>query len=206
MPRTAAQSAWVSRSSTPRATRRLQDSLEQSKDHLETAYEELQSTAEELETTNEELQSTNEELETMNEELQSTNEELHTINHEMRQTSDELNQVNSFLESILGSIHAGVVVTDRELSIQAWNDEATELWGLRADEVHGQHLMNLDIGLPLERVMPLLRAKLAESSVQEEMLEATNRRGKAIKCLVRTSPLVNIDGEVRGAIVLMEPR
>jgi two-component system, chemotaxis family, CheB/CheR fusion protein len=142
----------------------------------------------------------------MNEELQSTNEELHTINHEMRQTSDELNQVNSFLESILGSIHAGVVVTDRELSIQAWNDEATELWGLRSDEVHGQHLMNLDIGLPLERVMPLLRAKLAESSVQEEMLEATNRRGKAIKCLVRTSPLVNIDGEVRGAIVLMEPR
>jgi PAS domain S-box-containing protein len=201
MPRTAAQSAWVSRSSTPRATRRLQDSLEQSKDHLETAYEELQSTAEELETTNEELQSTNEELETtneelqstneeletMNEELQSTNEELHTINHEMRQTSDELNQVNSFLESILGSIHAGVVVTDRELSIQAWNDEATELWGLRSDEVHGQHLMNLDIGLPLERVMPLLRATLAESSVQEDVLEATNRRGKAIKCLVRTS-------------------
>ncbi len=200
--------------------RGLQDSLEQSKEHLETAYEELQSTAEELETTNEELQSTNEELETtneelqstneeletMNEELQSTNEELHTMNDEVRQTSDELNQVNSFLESILGSIQAGVVVTDRELRVQAWNDEATELWGLRADEVHGQHLMNLDIGLPLGRVMPLLRATLSDSSVQEEVLAATNRRGQAIECLVRTSPLLSADRELRGLIVLMEAR
>ena len=186
--------------------RRLQENLEESRDRLETAYEELQSTAEELETTNEELQSTNEELETTNEELQSTNEELHTMNDEMRETSDELNEVNSFLESILGSIHAGVVVTDRDLSVQAWNEQATELWGLRADEVRGQHLMNLDIGLPLERVMPLMRATLADSSVQEEELDATNRRGKAIKCLVRTSPLINAEGEVRGVIVLMEAR
>jgi two-component system CheB/CheR fusion protein len=186
--------------------RGLQDSLEQSKEHLETAYEELQSTAEELETTNEELQSTNEELETMNEELQSTNEELHTMNDEMRQTSEELSQVNSFLESILGSIHAGVVVTGRELRVQAWNDEATELWGLRADEVHGQHLVNLDIGLPLERVTPLLRAALSDSSVQEEVLAATNRRGQAIECLVRASPLLSADRELRGLIVLMEAR
>src|SRR5689334_14644230 len=50
--------------------RRLQSELVQSKQELETAYEELQATNEELETTNEELQSTVEELETTNEELQ----------------------------------------------------------------------------------------------------------------------------------------
>jgi two-component system, chemotaxis family, CheB/CheR fusion protein len=199
--------------------RRLQDTLEHSKERLETAFEELQSTAEELETTNEELQSTNEELETtneelqstneeletMNEELQSTNEELETMNDELRTRTDELNQVNAFLESILGSLQAGVVVTDRELRVQAWNDEATELWGLRSDEVHGQHLMNLDIGLQVESMMPLLRGVLSDSSEQREIvLEARNRRGRDILCRVTASPLLASTGEVRGAIIVME--
>jgi two-component system CheB/CheR fusion protein len=185
--------------------RRLQDTLEHSKERLETAFEELQSTNEELETTNEELQSTNEELETMNEELQSTNEELETMNDELRTRTDELNQVNAFLESILGSLQAGVVVTDRELRVQAWNDEATELWGLRSDEVHGQHLMNLDIGLQVESMMPLLRGVLSDSSEQREIvLEARNRRGRDILCRVTASPLLASTGEVRGAIIVME--
>jgi two-component system, chemotaxis family, CheB/CheR fusion protein len=198
--------------------RKLHEHLEHSKERLETAYEELQSTAEELETTNEELQSTNEELETtneelqstneeletMNEELQSTNEELHTMNDELRTTSDELNSVNAFLESILGSVHAGVVVTDTELVVQAWNQQAAELWGVRADEAHGQHLMNLDIGLPLEQVMPLMRKTAADGSSEETVLDATNRRGRRIKCLVRTSPLQSGTGAARGVIVLME--
>jgi two-component system, chemotaxis family, CheB/CheR fusion protein len=200
--------------------RRLQEDLEHSNDRLETAYEELQSTAEELETTNEELQSTNEELETtneelqssneeletMNEELQSTNEELHTINDEMRQTSQELNQVNAFLESILESLNAGVLVADRDLVVQAWNGEAAELWGLRADEVHGQHLMNLDIGLPLEQVMPLLRSTITDGSVGEALVDATNRRGRAIRCRVRTSPLETAGADARGVIVVMDER
>lgn len=126
------------------------------------------------------------------------------MNDELRTTSDELNSVNAFLESILGSVHAGVVVTDTELVVQAWNQQAAELWGVRADEAHGQHLMNLDIGLPLEQVMPLMRKTAADGSSEETVLDATNRRGRRIKCLVRTSPLQSGTGAARGVIVLME--
>jgi two-component system CheB/CheR fusion protein len=59
--------------------RRLQESLEQSRHELETAYEQVQAMAEELETTSEEPQSTNEELETMNEELRRSSEELNQV-------------------------------------------------------------------------------------------------------------------------------
>src|SRR5262249_61882443 len=104
---------------------------------LETTNEELQSTNEELETTNEELQSTNEELETMNEELQSTNEELETMNDELNDRSLDLNEMNSFLNAILGSIQAGVVVVDRDLVVNAWNEGANDLWGLAGAEVLG---------------------------------------------------------------------
>lgn len=126
------------------------------------------------------------------------------MNDELRTTSDELNSVNAFLESILGSFHAGVVVTDRELVVQAWNEQAKELWGLTPEEVHGQHLLNLDIGLPLDRVMSLVRATLQDGSTQEDVLEATNRRGRAIKCRVRTSALESGSDDLRGVILLME--
>jgi two-component system CheB/CheR fusion protein len=200
--------------------RRLHDALEVSKERLETAYEELQSTSEELETTNEELQSTNEELETtneelqstneeletMNEELQSTNEELETMNDELRSRSDDLNEVNAFLESILGSFHAAVVVVDAELRIQAWNHQASELWGLRIDEVLGQHLLNLDIGLPVGELRDPIRAAVAVGTPDELEVEALNRRGRTIACTVTISALRGAKGDVRGAIILMEDR
>ena len=199
--------------------RKLQDANELQKERLETAYEELQSTAEELETTNEELQSTNEELETTNEELQSTNEELETMNEELQSTNEELNtmndelrlrtedlhHVNSFLESILGGLHAGVAVTDNEFRVQAWNEQARDLWGLTSTEVHGLHLMNLDIGLPVDDVMPLLRGVVNDGAQDGHItLPATNRRGRNIQVQVRLAPMKDPEGDTRGAIIVME--
>jgi len=185
------------------------EELQASNEELETTNEELQSTVEELETTNEELQSTNEELETMNEELQSTNEELETTNEELRQRSDELNQVNAFFESILTSLPDGVVVVDRNMQILAWNLRAEDLWGLRADEVRGKHLLNLDIGLPVDRLKVPIRHCLGGSSQpenQEVTLDAVNRRGKSIQVKVSCTPLVGSNKNIQGAILLMEEK
>src|SRR3712207_100132 len=159
--------------------RRLQTELEYANRQLETAYEELQSTneelettneelqstVEELETTNEELQSTNEELETMNEELQSMNDELHLANEELRGSTDEVTALNQFMAGVLGSFRAGVVVIDPALRVLAWNAAAEDLWGIRQDEVRGQHLLNLDIGLPVSQLHPLLRRQVAEEEI-----------------------------------------
>jgi two-component system CheB/CheR fusion protein len=181
------------------------EELQSTNEELETTNEELQSTVEELETTNEELQSTNEELETMNEELQSTNEELQTMNEELRQRGEELNEVNAFLESILGSLRGGVVVIDQEMQIQIWNHRSEDLWGLRADEVQGKHLLNLDIGLPVDELRQPIRACLSgEAEYQEVTLDALNRRGRSIRCRVTCTPLVGTISKVRGAILAME--
>ncbi len=198
---------------------RITSELETSKRELETAYEELQSTVEELETTNEELQSTNEELETtneelqstneeletMNEELQSSNEELETMNDELRLRTEELNRVNMLVDSIMMSLGVGVAVVDRELLVQMWNDRCKELWGLGAADVRDQHFLNLDIGLPVQQLRDPLRACLAGASDGEERaLEARDRRGRDIVCRVRIAPLAAADGDVGGAILLMQ--
>ncbi|MBW4520239.1 MAG: PAS domain-containing protein [Scytolyngbya sp. HA4215-MV1] len=180
------------------------EELQSSNEELETTNEELQSTNEELETTNEELQSTNEELETMNEELQSTNEELQTINDELRQRTQELNQVNAFLESILASIQAGVVVLDPQFSILSWNNEAENLWGVRADEVRGQSFFSLDIGLPVSELGEVIRMCIAGIDYPERVVTATNRRGRQFGCRVTCNPLLGLEKERQGAILVME--
>jgi two-component system CheB/CheR fusion protein len=140
-------------------------------------------------------------------ELEHSNQELETAYEELQTRSTELNQVNAFLESILMSLRGGVVVLDRELKVLVWNSQAEDLRGLRGDEVIGQHFLNLDIGLPVERLGRPLRACLSEDAVQSTTtLDATNRRGKSITCDVTCMPLVGPRSEVRGAILVMESR
>jgi two-component system CheB/CheR fusion protein len=179
------------------------EELQATVEELETTNEELQATNEELETTNEELQATNEELETMNEELESTNEELETINDELHQRGTELNAANAFFEAVLASLPAAVVV-DRDLRVQAWNAAARDLWGLTPDEAVGEHFMNLDIGLPVEKLHGPIRGVLADSGARNNVsLDATNRRGRPVVARIDLAPL-HTDGSTDGVILLME--
>src|SRR5215467_14304151 len=184
--------------------RALEDDLERARRELETAYEELQSTVEELETTNEELQSTNEELETMNEELQSTNEELETMNDELRERTDETLRANSFLGSVLSSVHQAVVVVDRDLRILTWNRLATDMLGLLSEEVEGEHLLGLDIGLPVGELGAPLRRVLAGDDAENIQVDGHNRRGHPVDYEVQFDPLRGSeDSSIVGVILML---
>ncbi len=186
---------------------------------LETAYEELQSTNEELETTNEELQSTNEELETTNAELRTANQELNSLNRTVSHTNEELLAVNESLQirtrelvrsnallaSILGSIRLGAVTVDQELRILTWNRRAEEFWGVPSAEAVGQFLLNLDIGLPVERLKQPLREVLERGRRQSELfLPSVLHDGRPCHVRIILSPLLMPDGGCSGVSILME--
>ena len=197
----------------------LQAQLEQTRNEVETAYEELQSvneelettneelqsTIEELETTNEELQSTNEELETMNEELQSSNEEIRSVNEELRQRSEIVSTLNAYMNSILNSVQVGVVVLNTDLEVHLWNEKASDLWGLRGAEVESQPFLNLDIGLRVDQLRELMfRALRGEGGLEAVLLDAHNRRGKRLDCRVTCAPLHGPGNVISGIILTME--
>ncbi len=196
--------------------RRLRDDLERSNHDLERAYEELQSLNEELETTNEELQSTNEELETTNEELQSTNEELETMNEELQSTNDELqatndvlrlrsgelDAINGFLGSVLRSLGDAVVVVTSELRVREWSPGAEDMWGVRADETEGMFLTDLDIGLPVAALTPLLRQTLSGRPGRAEV-DGMNRRGRPVRMEVQARLLADPEDRPQGVIMVM---
>jgi two-component system, chemotaxis family, CheB/CheR fusion protein len=182
------------------------EELQSTNEELETTNEELQSTVEELETTNEELQSTNEELETMNEELQSANDEMQTTNEELRDRTIEITDLNAFMESILSSLEAAVIVLDRDLVVQVWTPQAQELWGLRHDEAVGHHLLNLDSGLPTADLHGWLRSVISgqQTAIVGRSLRAVNRRGRTVDLRLTVTALQGESEQPAGALVLME--
>ena len=178
------------------------EELQSSNEELETTNEELQSTVEELETTNEELQSSNEELETMNEELESTNAELQTINTDLRIRTEEIDRLNTFLRAITGSIELGAAVLDGEMRVQVWNERATDLWGMRSDEVIGQPFFDLDIGLPAKDLRPMIRSVVRGKPQHDEAtLKAVSRRGRNID--IKVSVYTLSDGDRAGGVVVV---
>ena len=94
---------------------------------------------------------------------------------------------------------------NRDLRIQAWNRRAEDLWGLRREEAIGEHFLNLDIGLPTDRLRSLIRRSLTdEDGPQEATLDAVNRRGRHIEVRVLGSALKSAADEVAGIILTME--
>jgi two-component system CheB/CheR fusion protein len=181
------------------------EELQSTNEELETTNEELQSSIEELETTNEELQSSNEELETMNEELQSTNDELQFVNDEMQRRGDELTRVNSFFRAIMATFEPAVVVLDRQLTIQVWNTRCEDLWGLRADEVIGESLLGLDIGLSVDQLWGPIRACLEGGRNEASLaMPARSRRGRDFLCRVRCRPFWVDESAPDGVVVMMD--
>jgi two-component system CheB/CheR fusion protein len=76
---------------------------------------------------------------------------------------------------------------------------------VRREEADGQHLLNLDIGLPLPEVRPIVRAALADPDYSEELLvSAVNRRGRPVAIRVICRALRGNGDEVAGAILVLE--
>lgn len=135
------------------------------------------------------------------------NDELHASNEELRLRTLEVGEVNAFMEAVLSGLRAAVLVVDHEQRVLVWNRQAEDLWGVRREEAVGRHLLGLDIGLPLERLKPLLRKVLdgeRPGEAQDLHLQTLNRRGRTLEVRVTATPLRRDDGAVRGAILVVD--
>ena len=139
----------------------------------------------------------------MNEELQSTNEELETMNDELRDRTDESLRTTAYLTAVLGSIRQPVVVVDGDLRVTAWNPAATELLGLREEEVVGEHVLDLDIGLPFNEIRTPVRSVLAGEETAFLELTGHDRRGRALAVSATFAPLRGSDRGLAGVIVVL---
>jgi two-component system CheB/CheR fusion protein len=97
-----------------------------------------------------------------------------------------------------------VVVVDHDLRVDVWGPGAEDLWGLRSDEATGRAFAELDIGLPVAQVVPLLERTLAGKPVRNAaVVEAMNRRGRRVRIALECLLLRDDDGKHQGAIMVM---
>lgn len=126
------------------------------------------------------------------------------MNDELRHRTIELDDMNTFLETILTTVGLAVIVIDRQQHVRIWNSQAREMWGLTPEEAEGQHLFALDIGLPVEKLRPQLKALLSGNTERAEVvLAATNRRGTSVQCRITFLPLGPSSGDGRGGVIMM---
>nr|BFE77452.1 hypothetical protein GCM10020093_000530 [Planobispora longispora] len=145
----------------------------------------------------------------MNEELQSTNDELQQINEVLNTRSAELDRANDFISSVVRSLGDAVIVVDSGLRVLVWSPGAEDLWGLRPDETVGRQLTALDIGLPVEELLPRLRP-LVETGpdagagrMDGAVVNAVNRRGRTTRLDVAFSRLRAENSPLHGVIMVM---
>lgn len=143
---------------------RLQEELEDTREHLQAALEatettnaELRAAHEEALSSNEEMQSTNEELQTTMEELQSTNEELTTVNDELQSRNRDLDRLNDDLENLLQSVGMPIVFVDKQLRIGRFTPQAEKLLRLIAS----------DVGRPVGDVQPRIEFTDLEGAIRK---------------------------------------
>jgi two-component system CheB/CheR fusion protein len=123
------------------------------------------------------------------------------MNEEMRIRTTELDETRTFLEGVLSSIAACVVVLDAELRVRSWNRGAEELWGLRPEEARQQPFATLDFGLPRAQAAEMVeRCVAGKEHTGPIELTAVNRRGRTFTCSLSCSPLQGGSG----VVLLME--
>ncbi|RAJ90375.1 MULTISPECIES: PAS domain-containing protein [unclassified Streptomyces] len=124
------------------------------------------------------------------------------MNEEMRIRSEEMDEARSFLEGVLTSIAAAVVVLDQDFQVKSWNLGAADLWGLRLDEVLDEPFFGLDFGLPTQSLRAMAEECIRTGKRGASMeIDAVNRFGRHMSCRVQCSPF---GGQHGGVVLLME--
>lgn len=176
--------------------RALESELNETKNHLQLAIEDLETTNEELQSTNEELLSANEELQSSNEELQSLNEELITLNTEHQLKIKELLELNDDLNNYFRSTDIAQVFLDDKLRIRKFNPASARMI----------NFIDSDMGRPLTHISNNIRSENLLRDVQTVLrsgrpLEKEVQLLTGKNLLMRIMPYLTHEGKNDGVII-----
>jgi two-component system, chemotaxis family, CheB/CheR fusion protein len=79
------------------------------------------------------------------------------------------------------------------------------MWGLRTEEAVGRTFNELDIGIPVATLKPLIGNAFVDSEATGEIsVDAVNRRGRNVTVRVTVSSFSGNADSISGALLLME--
>ena len=134
--------------------------------------------------------------------IQDLNLQLSDKNRQLEDNLYEVNRLKRFLDSILNSMHEGVVVIDTEGCIVLFNGSAEKLTGYSSTEVMGKEYNEI-LGQQIsERFSPLYTLKNGQPLLFEEKV-IRSKRGEAIPVRYSTSVMTDNLNRTLGAVEVM---
>jgi two-component system CheB/CheR fusion protein len=174
----------------------LETELQRTREQLQTTTEEMEAANEELLSMNEELKSKNEELKQSKEEYQSVNEELKTTNQELEAKIEALRASNSDLENLMAATNIATLFLDRDLHIQRFTPQVTELFNIRPPDV-GRPLSDFTNRFDHENLLEDVRTVLRTL----RPIEREVHRGEDQWFLMRLRPYRTVEETVEGVVL-----
>jgi two-component system CheB/CheR fusion protein len=174
----------------------LEAELNETRNNLQMAVEEMETTNEELQSSNEELLSANEELQSSNEELQSLNEELHTLNTEHQLKIKELIELNDDLDNYFKSTDIGQIFLDASLRIRKFNPAVVSMVNLIEADI-GRPISHISNNIKYDNLINDINLVLKNGSVVEKEIQVNN----GSRSLMRIMPYVRKDKRNDGVVI-----
>jgi len=137
--------------------------------------------------------------------------EKRPLAEELRRAEEEFADLNVLHERILSSVNSGLITTDLQGRIRAFNRAAEETSGLAAKDAIGQSVFSVfgdEIRAPIEMCLGgVQNVEFSPRSFEAAMLEPSsngNRRRITVACSV--SPLIGRSGGVTGLIIAFQDK
>ena len=182
---------------------RLEQQLNETREHLKIVInehdrknDELKSLNEEVLSSNEELQSTNEDLQTSKEEVQSSNEELNTLNDELQIRNQELVQVLDDLNNFISAIQIPVVFINLDLNIRRITSSKDQVLDLLPKDI-GSSILNLKIARTIPHFEKRIHKVIKNDIIDK--VEVTDQSGHCYSMMI--IPFKDHQGQVQGAMI-----
>jgi PAS domain S-box-containing protein len=130
---------------------------------------------------------------------------------ELVQAKDDAEASLSQLNALFDSLEEGIVIFDRDMSIQRINPAGHRILGLTPDGLHGHSgflgraldLRDAKGCAPPTEELPFSRALKGESVCQEEWSFTRRTHGAKVRLLVSAAPFPGPGGTIAGAVVSM---
>ena len=122
---------------------------------------------------------------------------------ERKRSGEQLVEAYQTLACIVEQSPNAIVSIDSKGNVQLWNPAAERILGWKAAEVYGKPLPIFGQNPP-ESIVALRRALMSGESVARVDIPAWQKDGQEIMILVSGGPLLDAEGKVYGAILIIE--
>jgi len=119
---------------------------------------------------------------------------------EKRDYYKKVKNVYNRYDLIFQKVKSAIIVSDKEMIVQEWNNHAEVIFGYTAKEAIGKNLIKLVVTEDMQGAIDVIANRTLMGEITSNVNENLRKDGQIITCQWESNNLVNEEGEVIGSI------